>query len=122
MAKIKNIEKLSLLGFSDPCHSLLWYREKYKNLPSILEQFIVDTVNNYGVFPKEANIKDKNELYHKYYLIIERKSNKYFLKINDTDRRKVVEEYVFNDVNEAAKFLINKSYTVSGSVTQYWNQ
>ena len=114
-------EKLALLGFDDPQHSIAWYKQNLQNLPEILEKYIVDTLNQYGIFPRDASRVEAKIRYHRFYLVIESNNNKYLVKINNTDRREVLEEYPFEDVKEAAKFLINKSYTMGGSIKQYWD-
>lgn len=119
MSVMNDEEKLAVLGFSNLEHSLLWYRQKYKDLHKILEFFIINTLINHGVFPKDARNKEKRQLYHEYYLIIEHDSGKYYVKINNTDRGEVVEQHIFNNVNDAARFLIKKSYTDGGSINQY---
>ena len=120
MKQIDEKEKLAILGFYDPPHSLAWYRENFENLPIILEEFIIDTIKSYGVFPKDANQMEKEISYHRYYLIMEHAGRRYSVKIINTDRSEISQEYSFKSLNEAAKFLIKKSYTTSGSIGQYW--
>lgn len=121
MKDITEREKLALLGFSDPQHSLTWYKERFDDMPMMLEKYIVETLNVYGVFPKESKDLADMERYHRFYLLIDKDSANYVVKINNTDRREVNKQYIFTDITEAAKFFINKSFTAGGAVYQYWS-
>lgn len=121
---ITDKEKLALLGYDDSPHSLSWYRDRFDNLPEIIEEFIIGALSECGTFPKESKgIKDDIR-YHKFYLIIDANLNtgKYIVKVNNTDRHEVQRELSFDSIREAARFLINQSFTVSGSIKQYWNK
>lgn len=121
---ITDKEMLALLGYDDPPHSLSWYRDRFDNLPEILEEFIIKTFNECGTFPKESKGIEDDIRYHKFYLIMDNNltSGKYIVKVNNTDRREVQKELSFDNIREAARFLINQSLTVSGSIKQYWNK
>jgi hypothetical protein len=121
--KITDKEMLALLGYDDPPHSLSWYRDIFSNLPEMIEEFIIETLNECGAFPKESKGIDNDIRYHKFYLIIDANpAGKYIVKVNNTDRREVQKELSFDNGREAARFLINQSFTVSGSIKQYWNE
>ena len=121
---ITDKEKLAILGYDDPPHSFSWYKERFSNLPDILEEFIIEALIECGTFPKESKGIEEYVRYHNFYLIVDKdKSNgKYIVKINNTDRREVQKELYFDDVKDAAAFIVNESFTVSGSVSQYWKR
>lgn len=120
MEQITDKEKMALLGYDDPLHSLAWYKEQFDDLPEILEKYIVDTIKEHNIFPKEAKGLDNRIRCQMYYQIIESKADEYVVKINNTDRGEVDSEHVFSDIKGAAKFLIEKSFTMGGAIKQYW--
>lgn len=120
MEKVSDKEKLALLGFDDPVHSLAWYKARFSNMPEILEKYIVDTLNTHRVFPKEAGGLEDLTRYHKFYLIIDVEDGRYIVKVNNTDRREIEQEYMFTDAKSAARFLISRSYSAGGSIRAYW--
>ena len=122
MKEIADREKLALLGFGDPIHSLAWYKKFYDNLPAILEEYIVATLNEFGTFPKESKDLKDVERYRRFYLLLDINSGQYVVKINNTDRNEIMEENCFSSCNAAAKFFISKSFTAGGAIWQYWNK
>jgi hypothetical protein len=120
MDSLNDKEKLALLGFDDPKHSLTWYKEHFDNMPKILANYIIQTVKDCNIFPCEAkNLKERSR-YQNFYLLIEIEEGKYVVKINNTDRGEIKNSYIFNNAEDAAKFLISKSFTSGGAVNQYW--
>lgn len=120
MGQITDKEKLALLGYADPPHSLAWYKEQFDTMPEILEKYIADTIKEHNIFPREAKGLEKRIRYQQYYQTIEVKDGEYVVKINNTDRGEVDSERVFRNVKDAAKFLIEKSFTAGGAIKEYW--
>ena len=120
MDSLNDKEKLALLGFDDPKHSLTWYKEHFNNMPKILEDYIMGTMRNYNIFPGEArNLKGRSR-YQNFYLLIETEEDKYVVKINNTDRGEIKNAHIFDNAEDAVKFLISKSFTTGGAINQYW--
>jgi hypothetical protein len=120
MEQITDKEKMALLGYDDPSHSLAWYKKHFDNMPEILEKYIIDTMSEHNFFPKEAKDLESRIRCQMYYQIIELKDDEYVVKINNTDRGEVDSEHVFSDIKDAAQFLIEKSFTMGGAIKKYW--
>jgi len=113
-------EILSILGsYSDPKHSLSWYKDNYSNLGKILKKQIMEDINMSGIFPSEAQRLTEKQRALRYYQLIIKNDDKYSVTNYDTDRGLIISTGIYSDIVNAIDVFIDKSFCAGGKIKDF---